>query len=471
MLDLAVVGSGIGGSLIAALNKDKNITLFEKDKNLGGCASTFKRGSHHYNAGATTLVGYEDGHILKKQFDTIGLTPNITKSEVAIRVVQGEVVIDRVKDFEQFLESIEKSYPNKNNRAFWSKIKEINEKFWKLQKIYYAKYSLKNYIKTASFINELLFTYGFDLLKNARFFIKQTLGEITAGYERFIDSQLMITVQTNSKDISILSLALGLSYPFHDVFYVDGGMGSLIEEIVKDVETKKDHEIQKILKDTNGWVLESKKGSYKTKDLVLNSSIYQSANLFDDEDIKNYYNSFGFSDQSAFVVYLTLDIKDEFLDHYQFIYDDLIPNSTSNSFFVSVSKQDDKVLSKDGLSVTISTHTGANFWKSLSKDEYKQKKEYTQEFIVGKFLEYFTSIKKQDIKRCFSATSITFNRYINRYNCGGKAISYKNIGQLPSTNTPFKGIYNVGDTVFAAQGWPGVAIGVDVLQRQLNGSS
>ena len=41
--DIAVVGSGIGGALISALNKDKDLILFEKDINLGGCASTFKK--------------------------------------------------------------------------------------------------------------------------------------------------------------------------------------------------------------------------------------------------------------------------------------------------------------------------------------------------------------------------------------------------------------------------------------------
>jgi phytoene dehydrogenase-like protein len=42
-IDIAIIGSGIGGSLTAALNKNKDIVVFEKDQNLGGCASTFKR--------------------------------------------------------------------------------------------------------------------------------------------------------------------------------------------------------------------------------------------------------------------------------------------------------------------------------------------------------------------------------------------------------------------------------------------
>ncbi len=470
-LDIAIVGSGIGGSLIASLNSHKNLSLFEKDKNLGGCASTFKRFGNYYNTGATTFVGYEDGHILKEQFETIGIKPDISKSSIAIRVIQKNKTIDRVKNFDSFINNINEIYPNKNNYIFWQKIKQIDEKFWKLKNIYYGKYSMKRYIKTALCLSEIIKVYGFDIFKSADSFIKEILGEIPKEYKNFIDSQLLITIQTTSKDISLLSLALGLSYPFHDVFYVNGGMGTIIEDILKDIEVKKDEEITKIIKDTNSWIITSKKNEYKTKQLVLNSSIYKCSKLFEDKNIKKYYDNFSFSDQSAFLVYLTIDTKEEFLEHYQFIYDELLPNSISNSFFVSFSKQEDKILSKNGLSVTISTHTKANFWKNLNKDAYEYEKQKIQDHIINKFLEYFTTIKKQNIIKYFSATSHTFNRFIGRYNCGGKAIGLKNITQLPSCNTPFQNLYNVGDTVFAGQGWPGIALGVNVLNKEINGTS
>lgn len=338
-LDMVVVGSGIGGSLISALNRDKDIVLFEKDKNLGGCASTFKRYGNHYNTGATTLVGYEKGHILKKQFDAIGVKPDIKKSEIAIRIIQNDTVIDRIKDFEEFLEQIEKSYPNSNNRLFWEKLKNIDERFWELKRTYYGKYSLGHYLKTAFFINELFWAFGFDIFKSASSFIKDTLGDISKEYRNFIDAQLLITVQTTSENISLLSLALGLSYPFHDVYYVNGGMGRLIEDIVSQIEVHKNEQIKKIINDGKNWIIESDKESYRTKQIVLNSSVYQSSGLFENNNIKSYYESFSFSDQSAFVVYMTIKSEEEFLDHYQFIYDELLPNCISNSYFVSFSKK------------------------------------------------------------------------------------------------------------------------------------
>jgi phytoene dehydrogenase-like protein len=469
--DLAVVGSGIGGSLISGLNKHQNTILFEKDKNLGGCASTFHKFGNYYNIGATTLVGYEHGHIVKKHFDEIGFIPNIQKSSIAIRVFQNNTLIDRTTNFEEFLAQIENIYPNKNNRIFWEKIKQIDDKFWILKNIYYAKYSLNKYFKTVTFIGELFKTYGFDIFKSASSFIGDTLGDISLEYQSFIDSQLFITIQADSKNISLLSLSLGLSYPFHDVFYVNGGMGNLIEDIVKDVEIKKNEEITKIIREKNYWILESLHSSYKTNKLVLNASIYQCSNLFIDKQIQSYYDSFSFSDQSAFTVYLNIDIKKEYLEHYQIILDTTLPNCISKSFFISFSKSNDEKFGNKTYSITISTHTKASFWKNLHEDEYALQKENTQNFIIENFLNKFLSIKKEDIKKYFSATAFTFNRYINRYNCGGKAINMNNITQVPSCNTPFKGLYNVGDTIFAGQGWPGVSIGVDILNKELNESS
>ncbi|MGP2655954.1 phytoene desaturase family protein [Malaciobacter sp. WC5094] len=467
-LDIAVVGSGIGGSLIASLNSDKNLVLFERDRNLGGCASTFKRFGSYFNAGATTFVGYEKNHPIKEIFDKIDFKPDLLKSQVAIRTVQNKKILDRTKDFDKFLEDINKIYPNKNNEVFWKKLKQIDEKFWNLKKLYFAKYSLKAYIKSAIFVAELLKEFKSDIFKSAKGFIKETLGDISDEYQNFIDAQLFITVQTTSKNIPLLSMALGLSYPFHDVYYVNKGMGHIFDGILKSVNTHTKEEVLKIIRKNNEYLIRTNKDEYLSKNIILNSTVFDSSSFFEDEKIKNYYNSFKFNDQSAFVVYLKLDIKPELIHHYQIILDKNIPNCISNSFFVSFSDVNDEVLSKKGLSVTISTHTKANLWKEFNTKEYENKKFETMTYIIEEFLNNFDMINKNNIKSFFSATSTTFNSYINRFNCGGSAISIKNAFSLPSCKTPFRGLYNVGDTVFAGQGWPGVALGVQVLNKELN---
>lgn len=467
-LEIAVVGSGIGGSLISALNHQKDLFLFEKSNNLGGCASSFKRDGNFYNSGATTFVGYEDGHIVKNLFTQIGVVPNLMKSEVAIRIVQDKKIVDRVQNFESFIEMMNQHYFHINNRIFWERLREIDRKFWQLKQIHFGKFGFTHYAKTAIFVSELFKVFRFDVFKSASSFIDEVLFGASKEYRKFIDAQLLITVQTTSKDISLLSLALGLSYPFHDVFYPNGGMGDLIEAIVQKVEVKKNEEITKILKEKDRWRIFSKKEEYLTKKVILNSTIYDSAKLFEEKKIQNYFKRFQFSDTSAFVLYLALEGDFDLLHHYQIILNDDIPNCISNAFFISFSDKKDLKMSRNGLSVTISTHTKANFWRDLNKDEYHKRKQETELFILNKFLEYFDTIKIQNLKSVFSATSTTFSHFANRHNCGGKAIGIHNLTQLPTQNTPFQGIYNVGDTVFAGQGWPGVALGVDVLNKELN---
>lgn len=465
--DLAIIGSGIGGALIGALNKDKNHILFEKDSNLGGCASTFKRFGNYYNAGATTFVGYEENHIIKNIFDEIGYVPNIEESKIAIRTIQNKKVVDRIRDFEEFLNQMQEYYPNNNNRLFWEKIKKIDERFWQIKSIHFAKYSLKSYMKSLFTFKDLIKAFELDLFKSASSFIKDTLGDISKEYQNFIDAQLLITVQSKSKDVSLLSMALGLSYPFHKVFYVNNGMGTIIEDILKELNVHKKEEILSIKSLQEDFLIKSCKDEYKVKNIVLNTTIYDSKNLFD-EKIKSYYEKFEFSDQSAFTLYLSIDSKKEFLEHYQIILKNNIPNCISNSFFISFSKLSDKKMSLNAYSLTISIHTKVSNWKTLSKEEYKIQKELTQNFILEHFLDYFDTIKQEQITKIFSATSLTFQRFIGRQNCGGSAINVKTILQTPSCKTPFKGLYNVGDTIFAGQGWPGVALGASILNKELN---
>ncbi len=466
-IDLTVIGSGIGGSLISILNKDKNLVLFEKDKNLGGTASTFKRFGNYFNSGATTFVGYEDNHIIKEIFDSADFIPDLKKSSYAYRTIINGKSIDRTTDFEEFIESLNSVFYHKNNRYFWQTLKDIDERFWKLKDIYFAKYSLNSYLKSLKTIDILFKEYKFLLFKSAKSFIKEVLGDISKEYQDFIDAQLQITLQSTSKDIPLLSFAIALSYPFHKIFYANGGMGKLFDDMLKDINVKKNEQIIQIKKENNFYRLISSKDEYLTSKLVLNMPVFECKNLFLDEDLQSYYKKFEFYDQSAFVIYLKIDSKKEFLNHYQIILKDNIPNAVSKSFFVSFSQKDDEKLSKNGYSVTISCHTKALFWNELSKEEYEKNKEFTKNFILDELLKNIPDIKKEDIKIEFCATSKTFKRYINRFNCGATPLNLKNIFKIPSSLTPFKNLYNIGDSVFAGQGWPGVALGVKVLNSNL----
>ena len=111
---------------------------------------------------------------------------------------------------------------------------------------------------------------------------------------------------------------------------------------------------------------------------------------------------------------------------------------------------------------------GANF-EGLTKNVGDVRKNSEIFKIVKKELEGMLretilrtlGISDNEVVACFSATPRTFGHYFNGTQLGGNAMSVKNfLPFLPGNDTPTKNLYNVGDTVYAAQGWPGVALGV-----------
>lgn len=466
-IDIAIIGSGIGGAFMGLLNRDKNIIVFEQSNDLGGSASTFQRFGRRFNAGATTFMGYEDGNYIKEVFEANNIKPDLIKSDIAFELIQKNNKIAVGGNFEDFLIAINKLYPNKNNNLFWQKIKQADADFWSINDIYYSKYSLKRYLKSAQTAIKLFRKFGFTILKNGEAFAKETLGEISSEYLDFINSILQITIQTNLKNSSFLTMSLGLSYPFHDLFYANGGMGQIIQDMLADVPVQKNEKIINIIKRKNNYEIISNKSSYIANKVILNSTVFDSTNILSDKKIKNYYRNFKTNNQSAFVVYLKLSISPKMHHHYQIVLEEIIPNCISKSFFVSFSDVNDKTLSKDGLSITISTHTTEDYWLGLDKKEYNKQKEATQNFIKNAFLQNFDNMSEEDIVHIFSATSKTFKRYIGRSNCGGVALSIKNILNIPSPLSKFTNLYNIGDTVFA-QGWSGIALNAKIIQGELD---
>ena len=150
MFEYAVVGSGVGGSSIAALLNAKgyDVALFEKESYLGGCSSTFSHKGYSYNTGATTLAGYEDGFIVKEIFDEIGFTPNLIQTDPSIVIVQNDKITPRYSDFDAFFDILNKNYPHKNNKEFWKLVYKISNEFYKISGHYYSNASVFSKIKS-----------------------------------------------------------------------------------------------------------------------------------------------------------------------------------------------------------------------------------------------------------------------------------------------------------------------------------
>jgi phytoene dehydrogenase-like protein len=472
MIEYAVVGSGIGGSSIAAYldAKGHETVLFEKEPYLGGCSSTFSHQGHAYNTGATTLAGYQDGHIVKAMFDAIGFTPELISTDPAIVIIQNGKTTPRYRNFEAFLSILEENYPHPKNRAFWTLIYELGTKFYEMQGHYYRNKSLWSKVISLTSFLPIFVRFQRYLRVNAYDFIHDFYGDVSEEYLNFLEAQILIVAQAKSQEVNFFTAALSLGYTFNETHYVKGGFGKLFDKMTASMQhVKRKSLITHIEPHKDYFILHTSREQINTKNVILNSTVYESGQLFQKDKVKNYYKKYKKLDnhQSSFMLYMTIKSTKAYKHHYQLIQDKPYPHTLSNALFVSFSDSSDNVLAKDGhYSITASIHTDVRYWKDVSTYS-TQEKELTE--ILLKSICDILNIKEGEIVQHFAATPKTFKHYINRSQLGGNAITMKNfLPRLPGNDTPIKGLYHVGDTVYAAQGWPGVMLGVDNLRKLLH---
>lgn len=472
MRDYAVVGSGIGGSGIAAYldAKGYDTVLFEKEPYLGGCSSTFKHKGFSYNTGATTLAGYQEGQVVKELFDAIGFTPYVISTDPAIIIIQGDKTVPRHRDLDTFLGALEVHYPHPRNRDFWTLVYTISKEFYKMNGHYYTNKSL--FRKTISLFSYLPLMLKFQryLRVNALDFITNFFKDISPEYLRFLEAQIMIVAQAHSKEVNFFTAALSLGYTFNETHYAIGGLGKVFDGMtasMKDVRTN--CEITRIERKDQHFVLHTKHESIQARHLILNSTVYDSSSLFEDKPVKQYYKKYKDLDnhQSSFMLYLTIKSDADFAHHYQIIQDEHYPDTLSNALFVSFSdKADDLICPRGHYSVTASIHTDSRWWDDESS--YSAQKETLMRLLLGTICDTL-HIKESQVVHQFAGTPKTFKHYIKRSQLGGNPITMKNfLPRLPGNDTSIKNLFHVGDSVYAAQGWPGVVLGVNNLRKLLH---
>ncbi len=461
--DFAIVGGGIGGCSIAALlnSEGKEVVLIEKGSSLGGCASTFWHRGYGYNAGATTISGYHEGGIVKKLFDTVGVTPNLLQSDGAISIIQDDKVCLRYQNRDRFIEEMNAFYPHPKHGEFWKLVHTIGETFYALEPSY--SYSNRSFIqKMVSLVTFFPLARRFFpyLLTNAHDFVTRFYGEITPQYRDFLDAQLLIVAQATSEKVNFFTAALALGYTFKPTHYPIGGMGAVCETLtskITDVRTR--CEVTAITREKGIYHLTTSKGILFARNVIMGTSHYESAQWFEEEAIQRYYQRYTKlnNHQSAFVVYMTLRSDRAFHHHYHLIAQEILPFTLSKALFVSLSDPKDTLLSPTGhISLTASIHTDARVWLGLPPSSYqKQKKELHQ--LLQSWICDRLSLSCDAIVESFASTPKTFGRYINRTQLGGNAMTITNfLPVLPANDTPIEGLYQVGDTAYAAQGWPGM---------------
>ncbi len=484
--DFIVIGSGIGGLSAASLLAKEGFRVLTLEASYvpGGCASSYvvKRDGQKFvfEAGATTIVGLDEHQPLYNlareldiDFPVVELNPSMTIHVSGKRLT-------RFKDKEQWITECYKQFfegtgvPFKNVRQFWRLAFHLSDFVWKVSERNRAfppksmndLYQLWERNRLADF-PKLLF-----LFQSTASVIKRYGMDASADFIRFCDEQLMITAQATSKDVAFLYAAPCLSYTNSSNYYAYGGMIKLAETILNKYaelggEILYREPVKLIERAGNGgFKVTTETGQvFNAQNIVSNATIWNMAYLTKGR-ISQYFQhlsrkfKFGWG---AFTMSLAVKnaLPDDLTLHHQFILDEKIPLCDSDSFFVSLSMPDDFERQPKGTRLlAISTHTTVERWIQPNPN-YDAEKAHVAEFILDAMEQKLDGFKKSDVMFKNVSTPKSWQDWTYRRfgRVGGIPNTMaKKVWELVGAETPFKGLYLVGDTVYPGQGIAGVCL-------------
>lgn len=492
--DVIIIGAGIGGLAAGAIlaRNGKKILILEKNPVAGGYAVNFRRGDFEFDVSLHMIDGCDKGKGTHKVLEKCGILSKIQllKPQYLYRSIYPDFDI-RIPQNEpkEYLKVLIKNFPHERINIE-NLFKEMSKIFYEIRKFLYTKIPLWleipfffiRYPKLFYYANKSVETMLNKYLKDHK--LKAIIAQLW-GYYGLPPSKMS---------------PFYFSYGWHDYlynggYYVKGGSFSLtnaFSEVIEENQGKimLSAEVQKIIIEdkTSKGIITNKGDKLFSRIIVSNIDIRKTFN----ELIGASYLSAAFIKKvnnmepspSAFIVYLGLNINllDIGIKDYEIFYNpsydldrqliDCINNDMDKALFLLTiySNADSDYAHKGKSILEIMTLAGYDFWKDLSKSEYKEKKIQLAQKLIRRVETIIPNLSSY-IETIEIATPITMEKYTGNYKGSiygaSQLVSQSGLKRLDQ-KTPIKNLYLVGAWTVPGEGISGVVhSGEQVAERIL----
>ncbi|BDC98439.1 NAD(P)/FAD-dependent oxidoreductase [Persicobacter psychrovividus] len=476
--EVLVIGSGLGGLSSACLLANDGFKVRVVDQNWipGGCTTSYWRKGFVFEAGATTLVGLDQGMPLQVLLKKIGLRLKTRKLDLPMQVVLADGrVIRKFQAIEEWITEAEKVFGVKGQRAFWEKCHALSQFVWdqSSEQITFPPEKIGD-------LKNMAFKFPLKETMKARYALK-SVGDLLRQYGladhqafvAFINEQLLITAQNHAEEVNALFGAAALCYTNYENHYVDGGLINLVTPFVNFLEQKGGAldlrtKVVNIQKNGDYYDVFTTKGEYRCQFLISGIPLNNLYEMADRNLRKPIENRRLFSEDlnSAFQMGIGFRSAREFETlHFQIHLPKPLPHLNSKSIFISLSHgQDHSRSDQQGCRVmSVSTH--------LSDPEHNiiENTAEVENAIVNLLIEqgFFA---KEDIVYQHSSTQKSWEKWTGR--------AYGFVGGYPqmmrikpwamnAARWDKDRAYLCGDTVYPGQGIPGVVLSGLIAHKKL----
>ena len=470
-LNIVVIGAGIGGLAAGALlaRKGAMVTVLEAQDYPGGCAATFSRSGCRFDAGATIGCGFHAGAPMEILGKELGIIWPVAPEPVAWQYRHRTLHLDLQPNRLDILERFPRSAP------FWAEQTALAKLLW-----HFSQGGLSWPVKGAGDFARLArkgisgLSGTLHLLPFARKTAYEWLAshglDTDSDFVRFIDAQLLISVQTTSQHANAINAAIALDLPVAGAYHVRGGIGTVSRLLADSIEEnggavlyrKQVIRIDSVRRQVFG--VETSDGSALAADYVLANLMPDSLAQFVEAEDEPVADKKEGPLWSAFTLYLGMEpaLFSTLPSRHVQIIGSSGELAEGNSIFVSVSSADEPDRSPAGLcAVTISTHTRPEPWfeaKKRGEPAYSELKSAYTERVLDVLSEQFPDARNA-IRSITAATPVTWERYTGRaQGCVG-GYPQTSLFKVRGPLTRFDNLFLVGDSIFPGQSLPGVVTG------------
>lgn len=469
--DVVVIGSGISGLSAAAMltAKDMKVLVLEANYLPGGCTSSYYRQGYWLEAGATTLVGLDEGMPLKYVLDETGIELKTWQLDMPMQVHMNGRTLTRHQNLEKWITEANK-YFGEDQTAFWRECDSIARSVW-----HNATKLLHFPPENISDLGKLLRSAELrqiSQLPNALWSTESLLekhGLNKEPFKSFVNEQLMITAQNPAHEVNRLFGAAALCYTNYSNHYVPGGMinmiGPFIEYLIANGSDYRSRQaVTQIKRSTYGYEVITDIATYTTPLVISALPVNNTVALLDNINTKPQTILKADKLYSAFQLSLAFR-SDERFDciHHQIHVDKEIAGLYIGSIFLSMSHPDDDTRSNDGAIVaSVSTH--------IRKPDPSVKVDGdTISKAVIKILEHHGFLRTEDVLHQHWADADSWLNWTRRAfgSVGGYPQQLKIKPWAMNASRLAKGLYICGDTTYPGQGIPGASLSGIIAAEKL----
>ncbi|MDN4165334.1 FAD-dependent oxidoreductase [Cytophagales bacterium LB-30] len=468
MKTISVIGTGMGALSAAALlaKRGAKVRLFEQNYLPGGCTSSYWRKGFVFEAGATTLVGLDQGMPLAYLLKQIPVKLDAWPLDIPMQVhlPTGELVT-RYRALDQWIAEAERVFGKAGQRAFWEYCYAISQFVWdtSLKQLRFPPETMGDLLATISQAELKQIRFATLAFRNTTWLLKKFGLDTNELFCAFVDQQLLISAQNYRDEVNALFGATALCYTNYGNYYMPGGLINLVNPLLDFIQKMNGElhlrtKVEGVEPKGEGYTIHTNKGVWESDAVVfgipLNNVVelmpslkksQQSKLLSSDKLYSAFQMGIGFKSSRSFACI-----------HHQLHLMEPLEGFEAESVFVSLNNDMDTArCDKAGTRVmSVSTHIRHPETSQLPKQAIEQ--------AIIRLLVSKGFFQEDEVVYYHSSSQHAWEKWTGRkYGFVGGYPQYMNIKpwQMKGARLDGKGAYLCGDTAYPGQGIPGTVLG------------